>query len=71
MSVEWTTTLCPQGEGCWCRGIAPKDMILYKSSDYDEEYSIVGYGVMTREVAEYVVMLHNNHVAKKQKISSI
>lgn len=57
--VKWKTTTCKQGESCWCRGISPVEEIL----DEEEEPLIIeSTGNITKEIAEYLVELHNNKI---------
>jgi hypothetical protein len=62
--VEWKVAECFSGPQCWCRRIVPVDPILYtytESSDYEEEYEIVGDAAIDQKTAEYIVKLHNEH----------
>lgn len=64
-SVPWKTENCPQGEDCWCRGIAPVTPILFKFSENASEYeelSVVDFAVLSSEYAEYFVQLHNKNL---------
>jgi hypothetical protein len=56
LKVEWKADLCHTGESCWCRIIVPKTPIFYK----EEEMTICGSGTISKEVAEYLVNLHNS-----------
>jgi len=62
--VPWKVDECFSGPQCWCRRIMPVDPILYaytESSDYEEEYEIVGDAAIDQKTAEYIVKLHNEH----------
>lgn len=56
---EWKSSVCSQGEECWCRIIEPLNKIEY---DNGEEIYIVGSGSISKEFAEYIVKLHNNNL---------
>lgn len=63
--VPWKTMECHVGSKCWCRRIVPVEPILLytynESSDYEEEYEIVGDAAIDQKTAEYIVKLHNEH----------
>ena len=70
--VKWKVTECFSGPQCWCRRIVPVDPILYnytESSDYEEEYEIVGDAAIDQKTAEYIVRLHNDKIEKDRTIS--
>jgi hypothetical protein len=56
LKVEWKTTLCLEGEKCWCRIIEPLEPIFY---DEDETLYIAGSGCIPTIYAEHIVKLHN------------
>jgi hypothetical protein len=64
--VEWKVAECFSGPQCWCRRIVPVDPILLytytESSDYEEEYEIVGDAAIDQKTAEYIVKLHNENL---------
>lgn len=55
--MKWKSTLCEQGEECWCRIIEPAEPILH--SDTQKEYYVVGSGSIPKLEAEHLVELHN------------
>ena len=68
--VKWKVTECFSGPDCWCRRIVPVDPILYnytESSDYEEEYEIVGDAAIDQKTAEYIVRLHNEDYERVQQ----
>lgn len=68
--VKWKVAECFSGSSCWCRRIVPVDPILYnytESSDYEEEYEIVGDAAIDQKTAEYIVKLHNENYDKVQQ----
>ena len=70
--VLWKTMECFSGPDCWCRRVVPVDPILYnytESSDYEEEYEIVGDAAIDQKTAEYIVRLHNDKIEKDRTIS--
>jgi len=62
LQVEWVTQVCHSGEECWCRMITTKEPLIY---DEDEVFYISQSGQLTKEVAEYLVNLHNEKINKK------
>ncbi len=60
LTVNWKTSLCGQGEKCWCRIIEPVEEI--KDKDGEEIY-IAASGCIPTVYAEYVVKLHNESLA--------
>jgi hypothetical protein len=73
--VEWKVAECFSGPQCWCRRIVPVDPILYtytESSDYEEEYEIVGDAAIDQQTAEHIVKLHNErHERVKQSCRDV
>ena len=70
--VPWKIAECFSGPQCWCRRIVPVEPILYtytRSSDYEEEYEIVGDAAIDQKTAEYIVRLHNNKIEQDKTIS--
>lgn len=68
--VKWKVTECFSGPQCWCGRIVPVDPILYnytESSDYEEEYEIVGDAAIDQKTAEYIVRLHNEDYERVQQ----
>lgn len=58
LTVEWKTSPCGQ-DNCWCRIIEPKEPII---SEDDEQHYVAAAGSLTKEVAEYLVELHNKKI---------
>lgn len=60
LTVPWKVVTCHQGESCWCRMIEPLEPIYWQMENGDpEEYDLVGSGSIGKELAEYLVNLHN------------
>lgn len=66
-TVEWELDTCSQGESCWCRVVKPVEPILFEDGDTEEEFYIVGMGMLHKEFAEYFVKLHNQTLKTKEK----
>jgi len=60
LTVEWITSICNQGESCWCRVIEPKEPIIWGQNN--EEYYIVSSGSIPQLEAEHLVELHNKNL---------
>jgi len=59
LTVKWKTATCNQGEQCWCRAILPEEEIL----DKDENEIIIAHDAcLSKELAEYIVKLHNDNL---------
>lgn len=60
--VRWKTKECGT-KNCWCLMILPEDPIYY---DYkgDEEVYVASAGALSKDIAEYIVELHNNSLEK-------
>jgi hypothetical protein len=69
--VKWKVAECFSGPQCWCRRIVPVEPILLytytESSDYEEEYEIVGDASIDQKTAEYIVRLHNENYERVQQ----
>lgn len=61
--VKWKVSTCTSGESCWCRTVAPETPIIY---DDIEELFIIGMGTVHKEIAEYIVKLHNDNLNNKK-----
>lgn len=60
LTIPWRVSLCNQGESCWCRIIEPVTEI--KDKDGEQVY-IAASGCIPTVYAEYLVNLHNQHLA--------
>lgn len=60
LTVPWKVSLCNQGESCWCRIIEPVEEIKDKD---DNDIYIAASGCVPTVYAEYLVQLHNQHLA--------
>ena len=60
LTIPWKVSLCDQGEKCWCRIIEPVEEI--KDKDGEDIY-IAASGCIPTMYAEYLVNLHNQHLA--------
>ena len=63
LTVPWKTSLCDQGEKCWCRIIEPVEEI--KDKDGEDIY-IAASGCIPTVYAEYLVKLHNQYLLNKK-----
>lgn len=63
LTVPWKVSLCPQGESCWCRIIEPVEEI--KDMDNNDIY-IAASGCIPTVYAQYLVNLHNQHLANEE-----
>lgn len=61
LEVPWRVTPCTQ-EDCWCAGVGPVESIR-SEGEIEEEHYVVGTGVITKELAEYIVNLHNEKLS--------
>lgn len=59
---KWVIDTCSQGEDCWCRTIKTDPPIHFLDGDSVEEYHVVGMASLDRQMAEYIVKLHNNKI---------
>jgi hypothetical protein len=59
-NVRWKTKEC-FSENCWCALIVPEEE--YNDDDGNEMY-ICGSGCISKDVAEYIVKIHNLNVGK-------
>lgn len=62
LTVPWQTSLCNHGEKCWCRIIEPTKRITFGETEQEELY-IAASGCIPTVYAEYLVQLHNQHLA--------
>ena len=67
--TKWKITACNEGEKCWCRIIEPVETIEYYNfiGDYNvdsfsENFYIVPSACMDKQIAEYIVKLHNKNL---------
>lgn len=76
LTVPWKTGMCADGESCWCRTILPIENIEY--TDTADNFGrileaklnidcIVPDGAIDKPTAEYIVILHNEEVRKKER----
>ena len=61
LTIKWKIGCCTSGEKCWCRIILPDEDIIYDDNEY---FYIAGMGVLQKEIAEYIVELHNKNINK-------
>jgi len=57
LATKWKTKVCISGKQCWCRMIYPVKKIEYSEG---EIMNVVGAGSISKNVAEYIVRLHND-----------
>lgn len=68
--VKWKVAECFSGPQCWCRRIVPVEPIVHtynESSEYEEEYEVVGDASIDQKTAEYIVRLHNENYDRVQQ----
>ncbi len=68
-NYKWETKKCERIDGdCWCRAIFPKKklMINYGNDELEEVY-IIPSGCVDKDVAEYIVKLHNKELNNEKK----
>lgn len=53
LTSKWKIGYCNQGEQCWCR------VIEVEGIDDDCDFFINPAGSLNKEIAEYIVNLHN------------
>lgn len=58
LSVKWKTLECGS-PNCWCLMVAPVETIPFGN---DDEFYIATSGTLDREIAEYIVKLHNGKI---------
>lgn len=58
LTVKWKTEECGTAN-CWCLMITPVEEIVY--SEIEEAY-IAGSGCIPKEIARYIVELHNKNI---------
>jgi hypothetical protein len=63
LEVKWKVGPCFSGEQCWCRIIMPEIPIKFDKDDI-EEVQIVSSASINKDMAEYIVELHNNNLNK-------
>lgn len=64
LTVRWKTSLCSQGEICWCRMIEPEHKITDKDG---EEIYIAPSGSIDKIHAEHIVKLHNESLRSTEE----
>jgi hypothetical protein len=57
LKSKWLVKSCFSGDDCWCKIIVLETPIIF-DDDQKIEY-IVGYGSVSKEVADHIVFLHN------------
>lgn len=60
LTLPWKSVNCTQ-ETCWCGGITTEEPIEYE----DNELYVVETGSMFKEIAEYIIKIHNETLIKK------
>lgn len=66
--VPWRVTPCTQKD-CWCAGVGPVESIR-SAGEIEEEHYVIHSGVITKEIAEYIVNLHNEKLKNESEITS-
>jgi hypothetical protein len=62
LKYKWKTKTCNAGAKCWCRMIVPISNFYYNKID---EANIIGAGELKKDLAEYLVKLHNSSLKKQ------
>lgn len=57
--VKWKVVNCGAPDECWCAAIQPIEFLPDESG---ENMFIIGGGCISRELAEYIVRIHNGKV---------
>ena len=67
--TKWKVATCNEGEKCWCRIIEPVETIEYYNfigdynvDSFNENFYIVPSACMDKQIAEYIVKLHNKNL---------
>lgn len=64
-TVRWKTVPCSQ-ENCWCSPIVPETPLTFEYEDITEQIYIAGEGELAKEIAEYIVKIHNERLSGKR-----
>lgn len=63
LSSYWKTEPCGT-ENCWCLMVSPVEPILY--DDDKKEMYVSGAGELSKDIAEYIVSLHNERLEREK-----
>ena len=66
LAVRWKTEECGTKD-CWCRMIVPESPVIFEHNGTDDEIYVVGAGAISKDYAEHVVKIHNQHVDNTEK----
>ena len=68
LKVKWKIDYCQEGEKCWCRTITTETPIIFNDKPEDDEFKdelyLASSGTLSKEIAEHIVNLQNNHIDK-------
>ena len=64
--VRWKVGKCFSGDECWCKPIQGEEPIMFMDGDREQEHYIVDSGTVRKEIAEYIVELHNKNIESRQ-----
>lgn len=65
-SIKWKIEECVDGKHCWCRLISP--VVPYVDADGREWYNIVDSGAIRKDLAEYIVKIHNDRLDRENNV---
>ena len=67
INYRWKSEPCfaerKNGEDCWCACVVPEEKLFYEKFPEDEA-DVIPYGSVTKEVAEHIVKIHNEHLER-------
>lgn len=69
-NTEWRVVPCFVGNECWCRMVEPINHPTYEVKNSQGEIeievidNIIGAGSINKEMADYIVGLHNEKIKK-------
>lgn len=63
LNVEWKTEDCFAGPDCWCGIVSPVENVIDESGN--EWDVVISSAAVSKEIAEYIVNLHNSSLIKK------
>lgn len=75
MTKKWKVSCCHTGKSCWCRMIVLKDTNDLKNqnlskSEIEDKKVVVGAAELTKDLAKYIVKLHNEDLDRKNKVKN-
>lgn len=61
LDEKWKVHSCFSGKECWCRMIVTEGWDDLVQAD---DTLVIGSAAVSKELAEYIVLLHNNNIGK-------